>query len=216
MIPAVADQGIAEFCDVFCEDGWFDVESSRRILKTARDYGMKLRLHADEFKDSGAASLAAELGVFSADHLMHVSDGAITELAQAGVVATLLPGTTFFLAKSKYAPARRLLDAEVDVAIATDFNPGSSMIGSLPFVMSLACLYMGMTIAEVFISATYCAAKSLGRESVVGSLLPGKQADLVLWNLRTLEEIPYHISDNRVRSVVKRGKLVYGTMGASQ
>lgn len=211
MIPAVAEQGTAEFCDVFCEDGWFDVESSRRIMTTAREYGMKLRLHADEFKDSGAASLAAELKVLSADHLMHVSREAIARMAQAGVVATLLPGTTFFLAESEYAPARRLMDAGVEVAIATDFNPGSSMMQSMPFVMSLACLYMGMTVAEVFISATYCAAKSLGKEGVVGSLLPGKQADLVLWNLRTLEEIPYHIADNRVLAVVKKGKIVYET-----
>ncbi len=211
MIPAVAEQGIAEFCDVFCEDGWFDVESSRRIMTTAREYGMKLRLHADEFKDSGAASLAAELKVLSADHLMHVSREAIARMAKAGVVATLLPGTTFFLAESEYAPARRLMDAGVEVAIATDFNPGSSMMQSMPFVMSLACLYMGMTVAEVFISATYCAAKSLGKEGVVGSLLPRKQADLVLWNLRTLEEIPYHIADNRVLAVVKKGKIVYET-----
>lgn len=211
MIPAVAEQGTAEFCDVFCEDGWFDVESSRRIMTTAREYGMKLRLHADEFKDSGAASLAAELKVLSADHLMHVSREAIARMAKAGVVATLLPGTTFFLAESEYAPARRFMDTGVKVAIATDFNPGSSMIQSMPFVMSLACLYMGMTVAEVFISATYCAAKSLGKEGVVGSLLPGKQADLVLWNLRTLEEIPYHIADNRVLAVVKKGKIVYET-----
>ncbi len=211
MIPAVAEQAVAEFCDVFCEDGWFDVSSSRRILTAAREYGMKLRLHADEFKDSGAASLAAELKVSSADHLMHVSEEAISDMAQAGVVATLLPGTTFFLGKSAYAPARRFIKAGVEVAVATDYNPGSSMIQSMPFVMSLACLYMGMTVTEAFSSATYGAAKSLGREDVLGSILPGKQADIILWNINSLEEIPYYIADNRVRSVIKKGKLVHGS-----
>ncbi len=146
MIPAVTKQGIAQFCDVFCENGWFDVESSRRILETGKEHGLKPRLHADEFVASGAAELAAEVDAFSADHLMHVSDEGIRKMAEAGVVAILLPGTTFFLGKQTYAPARKLMDAGVEVAVATDFNPGSCSIQSMPFIMNLSCLYLGMSV----------------------------------------------------------------------
>ena len=208
MIPAVAEQGIAEFCDVFCEEGWFDPESSNRILETGREHGLKPRLHADEFAPSGAAEVAAEVGAFSADHLMHVSDVGIERMAEAGVIAVLLPGTTFCLGKQTYAPARKLIDAGVEVALSTDFNPGSSATQSMPFIMSLACIYLGMTVEESFVAATYTAAKSLGREETVGALAPGMTADVIVWDLERLEEIPYHVAANRVSRLFKSGEEV--------
>lgn len=208
MIPAVSEQGIAEFCDVFCEEGWFDADSSRRILETGAKHGLKPRLHADEFAQSGAAELAAEVSALSADHLMHVSDGGIRRMAEAGVVAVILPGTTFFLGKQTYAPARKLSDAGVDVALATDFNPGSCTIQSMPFILSLACLYLGMSVEEAFVAATHTAARSLGREKRVGSLEPGMEADFVIWDFNGLEGIPYRVAGNRVSSVFKAGEFV--------
>ncbi|MBH31441.1 MAG: imidazolonepropionase [Candidatus Marinimicrobia bacterium] len=208
MIPAVSEQGIAEFCDVFCERGWFDVYSSRRILMCGHKHNLKPRLHADEFAPSGAAELAAEVKAFSADHLMHVSDSGIEQMAEAGVVAVLLPGTTFFLGKDTYAPARKLIDAGVEVALSTDFNPGSSSTQSMPFIITLACIYLGMTIEESFIAVTHTAAKSLGLAGTIGALLPGMTADLVVWDLKGLEEIPYHVAANRVHQVYKAGDEV--------
>jgi len=206
MIPAVTKQGIAQFCDVFCENGWFDVESSRRILETGKEHGLKPRLHADEFVASGAAELAAEVDAFSADHLMHVSDEGIRKMAEAGVVAILLPGTTFFLGKQTYAPARKLMDAGVEVAVATDFNPGSCSIQSMPFIMNLSCLYLGMSVEESFKGATHVAAKSLGWENKVGSLEVGMEADVVIWDVDRLEGIPYHVGGNKVHKVIKSGR----------
>ena len=208
MIPAVTKQGIAQFCDVFCENGWFDVDSSRRILETGNEHGLKPRLHADEFVDSGAAELAAEVGAFSADHLMHVSDEGIRKMAEADVVAILLPGTTFFLGKQTYAPSRKLIDAGISVALATDFNPGSCTIQSMPFIMSLACLYLSMSVEESFMAATQIAAKSLGRDKSVGSLEVGMEADVVIWDVDRLERIPYHVGGNKVHRVFKSGKEV--------
>ena len=210
MVPAVAEQGIAIFNDVFCEEGYFTVEQSRRILETGKKYGLKPRLHADEFVDSGAAELAGEVGAFSADHLMAVSDAGINRLAENNVVASLLPGTTFFLGKTSYAPARQLLDAGLTVALATDFNPGSCHIQSMPFIMTLACMHMGMTVEEAYQSATYHGAKALGLEHEIGSIDVGKKADLVVWNLDSLLDIPYHVSNHSIQKVIKNGNLVFG------
>lgn len=208
MIPAVAKQGIAKFCDVFCEHGWYSVKQSRKILKTAKSFGMNIRLHADEFEDSGAAGLAAELNAVSADHLMAVSDEGIKSLAEASVVAILLPGTTFFLGQTTYAPARRMIDKGVEVALATDFNPGSSMTQSMPLMMTLACLYLRMTVEEAFSAATYFAAKSLRLEDKIGSIEIGKQADFVIWDLTDLSQIPYWYGGNNVMNVIKNGNLI--------
>ena len=210
MVPAVAEQGIAIFNDVFCEEGYFTVEQSRRILETGKKYGLKPRLHADEFVDSRAAELAGEVGAFSADHLMAVSDAGINRLAENNVVASLLPGTTFFLGKTSYAPARQLLDAGLTVALATDFNPGSCHIQSMPFIMTLACMHMGMTVEEAYQSATYHGAKALGLEHEIGSIDVGKKADLVVWNLDSLLDIPYHVSNHSIQKVIKNGNLVFG------
>ena len=208
MIPAVAEQGIAKFCDVFCEEGYFNVNDSRIILQTAARHNLIPRIHADEFTDSGAAGLAAEIGAISADHLMAVSDQGIKDMANAGVMAILLPGTTFFLGDHSYAPARKLINAGIDVALATDFNPGSCHIQSMPFIISLACLYLDLTIDEALIAATWTGACALNVEENVGSIEVGKKADLIIWDLDTPEEIPYNMTSVPIQNVIKNGNLV--------
>ena len=208
MIPAVAEQGIAKFCDVFCEEGYFNVNDSRKILQTATQHNLIPRLHADEFTDSGAASLAAEIGAISADHLMKVNDQGIKDMATAGVTAILLPGTTFFLGDHSYAPARKMIDGGINVALATDFNPGSCHIQSMPFIMSLACLFLDLTIDEALKAATWTGACALNVEENVGSIEVGKKADLIIWDLDTPEEIPYNVASVPIQNVIKNGKLV--------
>jgi len=208
MIPQVAKQKIARFCDVFCEEGYFTVQESRKILETAKEFGLLPRLHADEFVDSGAAELAGEVGAFSADHLMAVSDKGIAALAENGVTAVLLPGTTFFLGSDRYAPADKLIRAGVKIALATDFNPGSCYLQSMPFIISLACLYLGLSVEEAFQAATYQSAVSLGIERRVGTIKEGMQADLILWDLEKLIEIPYYVTDLPIYRVMKAGKFV--------
>ncbi len=209
MIPAVSKQGIAIFCDVFCEKGYFSPEDSERILNTAISYNLIPRIHADEFQDSGAAFLAAKVGAISADHLMAVSKSGIEALSRADVIAILLPGTTYSLGSNTWAPARELINNNVTVALATDFNPGSCHIQSMPFIISLACNYLKMTLEEAFIGATFSAAQSLACADRVGSLEVGKQADLVIWGIKTLIEIPYNVTDIPVQKVIKSGSIVY-------
>ena len=210
MIPAVSEQGIAKFNDVFCEKNYFSINESRQILESGIQYGLKPRMHADEFVDSGAAELAGEIGAFSADHLMAVSEEGIKALADNDVIATLLPGTTFFLGKSNYAPARKLIDAGITIALATDYNPGSSHIQSMPFIISLACLFLGLTVEEAFAAATYNAAQTLGLHNEVGSIELGKKADLIIWDLDSLIDIPYYISNHPIQKVLKNGEVVFG------
>ena len=210
MIPAVSEQGIARFNDVFCEKDYFSINESRQILECGIKYGLKPRMHADEFVDSGAAELAGEIGAFSADHLMAVSEEGIKALADNNVIATLLPGTTFFLGKSNYAPARKLIDAGITIALATDYNPGSSHIQSMPFIISLACLFLGLTVEEAFAAATYNAAQTLGLNNEVGSIELGKKADLIIWDLDSLIDIPYYISNHPIQKVLKNGEVVFG------
>ncbi|MFQ6614261.1 MAG: imidazolonepropionase [Fidelibacterota bacterium] len=208
MLPAVRDQGIARFCDVFCERGYFSADQSRKILTKARTMCLGIRLHADEFVDSGAAHLAGELGARSADHLMAVSPDGIAALARSGVIATLLPGTTFFLGQSTYAPYGDLAAAGIHIALATDFNPGSCHIQSMPFIIALACIYLKMSVEAALIGATWMGAKSLGLEQRVGHLMPGAQADLILWDVASPVQIPYFADDAPIRMVLKAGKLV--------
>ena len=217
-LPAVAAQGIARSCDVFCEKGVFDDRQSRRILAAASEAGLDVRLHADELAPSGGAELAAELGCLSADHLAAPSEegvAALVRAAEAGrpVVATLLPATSWFLGKHHFAPARRFIDAGVPVALATDLNPGTSPTLSLPLVMSIACIEMGLTPAEALAAVTINAAGALGLGAQVGSLEPGKQADLVVWDVPAVEQIPYWLGASLVRTVVKRGRPVWGPTG---
>jgi imidazolonepropionase len=212
-IPGVVAQGRARFCDVFCELGVFSADQSRRILLAARSYGMAPRLHADELAPSGGAELAAEIGALSADHLAAPSDAGIDALAAAAaagrpVVATLLPATTWFLMSDHYAPARRLIDRGVPIALATDFNPGTSPTASLPLVLTVACLALKMTPHEALAAVTINAAFALGVGGEVGSLEPGKVADIAVWRVPTAAQIPYWPAGDLVRAVVKRGRPV--------
>jgi len=209
MLPAVAQQGIAKFNDVFCENGYFTIDQTRRILSEGTKIGLTPRLHADEFENSSAAELAAELGAISADHLMNVSDAGIEAIAEAGVIAILLPGTTFFLGSSDYAPLKKFEDAGVDIALATDFNPGSCYIQSMPFIIALSCIFMKMDVMSAVQAATFTSAKSLQVEDKVGSIEIGKQADLVIWDIERLVQIPYIVSDHPIRSVIKSGELIF-------
>ena len=208
MIPAVAEENLAEFCDVFCENGYFNLEDSEKILEMGMKYGLTPRLHADEFADSGAASLSAEVGAVSAEHLMAVSNEGIQKMAENGVIATLLPGTTLFLGKTKYAPGRKMIDSGCDVALATDFNPGSCTIQSMPHIISLANLYCGLSPDEAFKATTWNGAKAIKREKQLGAIAEGFQADMLFWELGSIEEIPYWMGSDRILNVMKAGKLL--------
>jgi imidazolonepropionase len=208
IVPATAEAGLARFCDVFCEEGVFSAAESRRVLEAGVRHGLAPRLHADEFVDSGGAELAADLGAFSADHLMAVSPAGVEALARSGVTAVLLPGTSFFLMKRHYAPAWRLIEAGVPVALATDCNPGSSHTESMPMVVLLAVFQLGLTIEEALAAATLNSACSLGLGDEVGSVEPGKRADLVLLAAPNLLHLVYHYGINPVAAVVKGGRVV--------
>lgn len=208
IVPAAAEQGLARFCDVFCEKGVFSAGESRRVLEAGARHGLAPRLHADEFVDSGGAELAADLGALSADHLMAVSPAGIEALARSGVTAVLLPGTSFFLMKHVYAPARRLVEAGVPIALATDCNPGSCFTESMPAVFVLAVFELGLTIEESLTAATLNAACSLGLGAEIGSVEVGKRADLVLLDAPNLLHLAYHFGINPVAAVVKGGEVV--------
>ncbi len=211
IVPAAAEAHLARFCDVFCEEGVFSAAESRRVLEAGARHGLLPRLHADEFADSGGAALAAELGALSADHLVAVSPAGIEALARAGVTAVLLPGTSFFLMKHRWAPARRLVEAGVPVALATDCNPGSSNTESMPMVVTLAVFELGLSIEESLTAATLNAACCLGLGEEIGSIEPGKRADLVLLAEPDLPHLAYHFGVNPVAAVVKAGKVVRHT-----
>jgi imidazolonepropionase len=208
MIPAVAEAGLARFCDVFMEPGVFDRDESERILRAGAAHGLRPKLHADELEWSGGAELAAEIGAASADHLGAISEPGIRALAESRTVATLLPATLFFLGRPGFAPARALLDAGATVALATDFNPGSSPTSSLHFVMTAGCSRMGMSPAEALRAATAGGAAALELADGRGTLAPGAPADLVLWRAESADEIPYRLAAPLVRGVWKRGVRV--------
>ncbi len=208
MIPAVVRDNLAEFSDIFCEEGVFDVEESRKIQKAALDAGLKLKFHADELKSTGGAELAASLNAVSADHLVYISDSGIKAMAAAGTAAVLLPGTTFSLGGKQYAPARHMIEAGVVVALSTDCNPGSSYTESLPFILSLAALEMKLTAAEALCAVTVNAACAIDRGGEIGMLEEGLPGDLVIWDMSDYRELPYHYAVNLAKKVVKRGKVV--------
>jgi imidazolonepropionase len=208
MLPEIARLGLAEFCDVFCETGVFSVAESTQILTRARELGLRLKLHADELSALGGAELAARLGATSADHLLCITDAGIDALAQSGTIATLLPGTAFFLGVS-YAPARKLIERGVTVALASDCNPGTCPSENLPLVGAMACTQMRMLPSEVVPAMTIHAAAALGRAERLGSLEVGKQADLVVLNVPSYQHLFYHFGVNHVERVIKRGRVVY-------
>ncbi len=206
MIPAVSKQGIAKFCDVFCEVGYFDLLQSSKILKTAMKYNLTPRIHSDEFSNIGGTKLATEVQAVSADHLMEISDDDIDLLTNSDTIAILLPGTTFFLGKEKYAPARKLIDRGVHIAIASDFNPGSCHIKSMPFIIGLSCIYLGLSIEEALKAATWSGACALNEQERIGSIEVGKQADLIIWDLDKIEQIPYNLTSAPIKNVIKAGE----------
>ena len=209
MIPRVAKQGIAVFIDVFCEKGYFNPEQSRRILNVGKKFGLIPRMHADEFQNSKSAEISGEIKSISADHLMMVSEEGIKALNENNVIATLLPGTTFFLGQSNYAPYTRLKEAGVEIALATDFNAGSCSIKSMPFIISLACLFLKMDILEAVKACTYTSAKSLMLEDTIGSIEEGKKADLIIWEIDKIENVPYLVDSTPIKIVLKNGSEVF-------
>jgi imidazolonepropionase len=207
MLPAVRDQNIAQHCDIFCEKGVFTIDQGRRLLRAAKDFGMQVKIHADEVHDLGGAALAAELGAISADHLLAASDENIIKMAQAGVVANLLPATAYSLRKP-YARARKMIDSNLPVALATDCNPGSSYTESMPFIIGLAVLNMNMSPAEALTASTLNSAYAIGKAKTTGSLEPGKLADFLLLDGDSPAILAYHAGVNPVADVYKRGEKV--------
>lgn len=207
MLPAAAKEG-AEFCDVFCDQGAFSIDESRRILSKAQKLGLKSKIHADEIAPLGGAELAAEIGAVSADHLLKVSKEGINKMLNAKVVPVLLPLTAFSLRES-YAPARKMIDSGLKVALATDLNPGSAYSGSIPLLFALGALYMEMTVEEIILGMTINAASALDREKEIGSIEIGKKADLVMIDAPSYTHLVYHLGINNVDLVIKDGKVVY-------
>ena len=209
MLPAVKEQGIAEYCDIFCETGVFDIEESRHILTRAIELGFRVRMHADELTPLGGAELAAEVNALSADHLVHVSDAGIDRMVAAGSVFVMLPGTTFFLRSDHYAPGRKIADRGGILALSTDFNPGSSHTHAMPLIVTIACLKMGLTIEESINAATINGAYSLRLHEQTGSIHPGKQADLLFMDAPSYKFMVYNFGVNRITDVMKRGEWIY-------
>jgi len=209
MIPEVAKRGLAEYCDVFCERGVYSADEARRILTAAKNAGMGLRVHADEFSPSGGSLVAGELGAATADHLGAIDQAGMEALLKGGVTAVLLPGTSFYLRLPHHGPARELIERGIPVALSTDFNPGSSMTHSMQFVLTLACVNLRMTPAEAITAATINAAATLGRQDRIGTLETGRDADIIVLDAPNHRYIPYHFGGNHVRCTFKRGKLVY-------
>jgi imidazolonepropionase len=212
-IPQVAAEKLAEFCDVFCDRGAFTLAQARKILTAARACGLRLRIHAEQLARTGAARLAVELHAASADHLEKVTPSDILALAKSSVTCTMLPGCCFHLGLAHYAPARRLIEAGAIVALATDFNPGTSPSLSMPMILSLACTQMRMSPAEAISAATINAAYSLGRHDTIGSLEVGKFADLAVFDLASYREIPYYFGVNHCCLTMKRGRIIYRSRG---
>ena len=207
MLPKIKNMGLAEFCDVFCEEGVFSIEESEYILSSAKKMGYKLKIHADEIESLGGAELAAKLGCISADHLMAASDKGIKMMVENKVVANILPATSFNLNKN-YADCRKMIDMGAIVSLSSDYNPGSCPSENLQFVMQLGCLHLNMTPNEVLTSVTINAAYAIDRADEIGSLEVGKNADFVVFDAPNVEYLMYHFGINHTQRVYKNGKLV--------
>jgi imidazolonepropionase len=208
MIPIVAQRGLAKYCDVFCDSGYFTVEQARAVLLAARNAGLGLRVHAEELGSTGGAKLAAELGAVSVDHLECADDADIEALARADTIATLLPGAAFNLGLTRYPPARKLIAAGVPIALATDFNPGSCFTMNMQLMLSIACSQMKMTPAEAITAATINGACAVGASERLGSIEEGKQADIVLMDVADYRELPYFMGINHCVVTIKKGNIV--------
>lgn len=207
MLPAVKEDKLAEFCDVFCEDSVFNAEQSRRYLECARNMGFGLKVHADEIEAIGGSELAGELGAVSAEHLIAITEAGMDALAEGGTIAMCLPATSFYLGKT-FAPARRMIEKEIPVAIASDFNPGSCPSLNLQFAVNLGCIKYRMTPEEVLTAVTINPACGIGKGETVGTIEPGKKGDLVIWNAPDFEMVCYRFGSNMVNRVIKCGELV--------
>jgi imidazolonepropionase len=209
LIPDVAENGLAEYCDVFCDRSAFSLAESRQVLAAGKEHGLRPRVHAEQLSNTGATRLGIQLGAASCDHLEYLKPADIRALAKSNTVATLLPGCDFHLGLKQYAPARNLIDAGAIVALATDFNPGTSPTLSMSMVLSLACTQLRMTPAEAIAAATINAAYSLGRHKKVGSIEAGKQADLAVFEVADYREIPYYFGVNTCWLTMKRGEVIH-------
>jgi imidazolonepropionase len=208
VLPAVAENKLAEFVDIFCEDGYFSYADAEYYLRAAAARGFKIKLHADEFSSNGAAALAARLHARSAEHLIAITDAEISEIAPSATACVLLPGVSFFLKLGRYAPAQKILAANGIVALGSDFNPGSSMISSQLFIFQLAVFQMGLTIEQALNAVTINAAYAIDRQGQVGSLAVGKRIDLLLLDIPDYQYLAYHPGINPLHTVIKSGKIV--------
>lgn len=205
MLPQI--KNLAKFCDIFCEKNVFELDDTRRLMLAAKELGFNLKIHADEIVTLGGAEVAAEVGAYSADHLLHISDIGISEMARAGVVATLLPLTAFAL-REPFAPARKMIESGCAVALATDLNPGSCFSGSIPLTIALACIYMNMSIQEVITALTLNGAAAVGMAEQKGSIEIGKDADFAILHFDNIRFMPYYVGMNCVQTTILRGKVV--------
>ncbi|MDA0986283.1 MAG: imidazolonepropionase [Bacteroidetes bacterium] len=207
ILPHVAKNKLAEFCDIFCENGYFDLTQSEKILSKAINCGLKIKLHADQLSNFGATELGVKLNATSVDHLELLNEKGIEALKNSKTIATILPGSSFFL-NHKYAPARSLIDKNIPVAIATDFNPGTAMCYSMPMMLTIACTQMKMRIEEAISASTINGAAALGLQNKIGSLEVGKVGDVIIFDVPNYKYIPYHFSENFVKHVIKEGVLL--------
>ncbi len=208
VMPKVKEENLAEFADIFCEKNVFEIEDSEYYLTKAKEMGFKLKVHADEIVSLGGAELASRTGAVSADHLLKASDEGIKQMAQSGVISTLLPATAFCL-KEPFAPARKMIEADCAVALASDLNPGSCFTNNIPLLVALGCIHMGMSIEEVITALTINGAAAVGRADTIGSLEKGKKADIIMLKYPSIHFMPYHTAINLVETVIKNGETVY-------
>lgn len=208
MIPAISKMNLAEFCDVFCEKKYFNYEESLKILNTAKKYNLVPRLHADEFEDSRGLELACKVNAISADHLMAANESYYKKISDKGIIAVILPGTTFFLGQKNYVNAKKLLKNNCEVALASDFNPGSCTLNSLPQIMFLGMTYCNMSFEDVFKGVTINAAKAINKDKSIGLIKKGYQADLLFWEIDHMYDIPYWFNSSNLSKILKKGKLI--------
>jgi imidazolonepropionase len=206
LLSEIKQRGLAEFVDIFCETGVFTIEQSKRYLEKAKAYGFGVKIHADEIDPLGGTEMACEIGAVSADHLVGASEEGVRMLGETDTIAVLLPGTTFYLNKDSFAPARSIIESGGSVALSTDFNPGSSPTENIQFIMTLAALKLKLKPEEIWNAVTVNAAHAIGRGETAGSLEIGRDADLVLWDAPNYHYIPYHYGVNHVNTVWKKGK----------
>jgi imidazolonepropionase len=209
MIPEVATRNLARFCDVFCEQGLFTKTETERILNEGKRQGMAAKVHADEFSNSGGSEIADRVGAVTCDHLLYTEEEGLESMKRAGTIAVLLPGANLYLMKKKRPPVERMRALQVPIAIASDFNPGSSPVFSMPVIMSLACLLYGITPEEAIAGATLNGAYAVQEQDRIGSIAVGKDADIIVTDVKQYEELPYWFAQNHIRTVLKAGKIVY-------